>query len=321
MNFTFNCLFAGLCGFVFNKPFASSPDRARVLLPQGDEASIPEGLNVHRSMLLIPSKNLKGTGGYNPSFVVQPKGKELTSVYLLSGFELEFDFHGEGTPQGFQVEASPITDAEAPIGNERVSFFTVGRLEKGAPGVSTLSSDCLTDPPKRERVDARVRINNGKLFVRSLTQFKDDTGKLKDDIWDFKVSGGLGLPTFFSQVLAEDVIIEKKEISSKVTLIGTKLDAERTPAFKLEVGPYDDAQTVVEIEVVCGEVEGLFDLQSSGYDPNLAADIKLLYRLSKNWKGEVYEPLGVVPIPRRRKGGTGLSIHCPRALFVDDPNA
>jgi hypothetical protein len=316
MNFNFNCLFTGLCGFVFNKPLSSPPDRARVLLPKGDQAAVREGLYVHRSMLLIKNRNLKAAD-VDPTFVVQPRGEECTSVFLLSGVEVEFDFGGKGTPQDLQVEASPIANPEAPTGNERISVCNIGRLEKGASGASTLDSDCLGATP--ERVDARVRINSGRLYVRSLTQFKDQNGSFKDDIWDFRVPYGVGLPTFFSQVLADEVVLEKRDMPANVSLVGTKLNTGKTPAFRLELGP-DGTETGVEIKIVCGEVEGLFDLQPYSDYPQWAMDIKLLYRLSEAWDGQS-DTLGVVPVPRRRSGGIGLSIHCPRALFIDDPNA
>ena len=318
MPYKFTCMFTGLCGFVFNKPFAQTPERARVLLPEGDESAIRESLVTHRSILLIPKANLKSIDGIKPPqpYILQAKGRVAMLVFFLTDQEMSFDFSGEGEPKALEVNSCPIANPENPVGNEKNSLLTIARLEKGAPGASALADGCLADPPDVERVDARVLISGGSLYVRSLTEINGTP-----DVWDFKVPNGEGIPPLFSQVLAEEVVLERRKMESNVVLLGTSL-SDGSDAFRLEVGP-DDTESEVEITVLCGEAEGLLD-QKPFRDENerdLAKDIRLLYRLSTVFDADAFDSFGIQPIPQRRRGGFGLSIHCPRTLFVAHPDA
>jgi len=320
MPYTFNCVLTGLCGFVLNKPLASTPTRVRALLPEGNTAAFREELPPHWPMLLIPKKNLTSTGGVDPKFILHRLNEEPIAIYFLSGIELSFDFHGEGQPIALSVDATPVTDPKAPQGNERTSFETIARLDKGAPGAKSVDSGCFLDPPQvpnRNRVDGRVRIDSGKLYVRSLTQSPHPvTGVLRDEIWAFRDPNGTVL---WEQVLAEDVVLEKLQVVSSVNLVGKRLNATGNTAFDLQVGPAA-GENAAEVTVLNSELEGLFELEIFGRDRDKATDTKLLYRLSTAWDGNTptVKPL---PMPERVLGGIGRPVHCPRVSFVDDPNA
>jgi hypothetical protein len=322
MSYTFDCVFSGLCGFVLNKPLRADPPptRARVLIPEGDVGAFREKVSVHRPMLLIPAKNIR-PGGRIPDFILQVRSADPIAVYFLNGLELTFDFHAEGLPAGFAVNSAKVLDPENPEGDaERTSFEMIADIERGAADARTVHPSCLSNPPARERVEARVLLTDGKLFVRSLIHFVDPiTHQLVDEVWEFKKSGGS--PTF-SQVLAEDVVLEKEELSSDVDLVFNNLDDSSSLAFKLKVGPapLETLETKVEITVLNSELEGLLGLQSFVPNPRFATDIKLIYRLSTAWDG-ISSTAPVLPIPRRRIGGIGRPINCPRTSFVDDPAA
>jgi hypothetical protein len=310
--YVFNCNFKGLCGFVLNKPLSSSPERARVLLPEGNKAAVREQVRVHHPMLMIPTANLLDNHGVLPHFTQPRLGM---SVYFLSGLELRFDFHGTGTPADLNVDATPVVDPTKPQQSERTSFETIARLEKGAVKAKTIASGCLKNPPETKRVDARVKIDSGgKLFVRSLTQVEITPGVFIDDIWDFQDTAG----TIFSQVLAEDVVLAKEQLSGSVNLIGQNFITGQD-VFTFTIGQAS-AEPKIEVTVLNAELEGVFGFDCFECDPSRANDIKLLYRLSTAWDG--FSPtVGDLPIPVRRLGGVGLPIHCPRASSASDPNA
>ena len=108
-------------------------------------------------------------------------------------------------------------------------------------------------------------------------------------------------------------------MTSNVFLIGTRF-SDGSEAFRIEVGPENAQATVADITVLSGEAEGLFNYTLKRDDPSLAVDIKLLYRLSEAFDPDRRPVIGIQPIPQR-SGGQGLSIHCPRALFVDNQSA
>lgn len=228
--------FSGLCTLAFDPPLqetGTTLTEVTVLLqrltrarPLSNRVNLqPEVLDQHFPLLEFNLANLRPESTRRADFHCFPdaEGRMTRGVCLLNGEDLTILREGvarQGSPIEFSKKEPVKLDDPSPV--EQESLFWLASLEDALPGQAALKPKLLATPPgSNQPILARVRLTEGKLKTRELTDLPFTIGGSRNpSALNRRIATTFELEVYFQNTVAIQMVANRngRTTSSRLVL-------------------------------------------------------------------------------------------------------